>query len=114
MFYSNLGDVTLPYDLSLNPDVFVSTSRDTAAGEVIVKLVSGREGTTPVNITLAGASSVERNAKGWILTGGVNDVNTITEPTRVTPKEITINNVAKKFTYNLPTNSIVVLRLKAK
>ena len=56
----------------------------------------------------------DKNAKGWLLSGDPAAVNTITDPTNVAPKEIAIDNAAAKFTYQLPANSIVVLRLKAK
>jgi alpha-L-arabinofuranosidase len=113
MFYNNLGDVVLPIELPNNPDVFACASRDTN-GDVILKMVSGRGTAAGMDITLSGVKDVDKNATGWILTGGLDDVNSVAEPEKVAPKEITIDNAAAKFTYSLPSNSVVVLRIKAK
>ncbi len=82
--------------------------------DVILKMVSGRGTAAGMDITLSGVKEVDKNATGWILTGGLEDVNSVGEPEKVAPKEITIDNAAAKFTYQLPSNSVVVLRIKAK
>ena len=112
MFNNNRGDTVLPNNLNSNA-VFCSSTRDDATGEIILKLVSGTEAPTPLDITLEGARQVEPNASGWILTGALADMNSIAEPTKVAPKAISINNASNKFSYQLPGNAIVVLRIKS-
>ncbi len=111
LFYTNRGDVVLPNDLN-SDDIYASTTRDDATGEIILKLVCGRGMPQTMEITLQGVRDVDPNAAGWILTGGLEDVNSLTEPAKVAPKPLRITNAAPKFTYELPANSIVILRLK--
>ena len=55
---------------------------------------------------------VNPTATGWLLTGGTDDVNTVAEPTKVSPKEIKVNVGTPKFTYELPAKSLTVIRVK--
>ena len=118
LFYNNRGDETVPHALTagdaMAQDAWASCTKDDATGEVIVKLVSRRATATEVTVSLEGATQVEKHASGWILTAGLDDVNSVGEPTKVSPKEMAIDNAAAKFTYTLPARAVVVLRVKAK
>ena len=118
LFYNNRGDETVPFAFTggdgAAQDVWASCTKDDATGEAIVKLVSRRETATEVTVTLQGATQVQRQAAGWILTAGLDDVNNVDQPTKVSPKAMAIDNAAAKFTYTLPARSLAVLRIKAK
>ena len=111
LFYNNVGDVTVPYEIA-GEGLWAACSKDNKSGELILKLVSRREEPTPLEITLQGVPAVNQTATGWLLTGGMDDVNTVAEPTKVAPKEIKVNVGAPKFTYELPPRSLTVIRVK--
>jgi alpha-N-arabinofuranosidase len=142
MFSRNRGDVVLPVQLGSAPTTQVATpqgrgrgaatapaaapvmttvdqffataSRDNASGDVILKLVNMQDGPQAVNIDLQGVSSVASQAKVEVLSGDPAAVNTIAEPTKIAPRQITISNAAARFSHELPANSVSVIRLKTK
>jgi alpha-L-arabinofuranosidase len=111
LFSNNAGDVTVPYEIA-GENLWAACSKDGKSGDLILKLVSRREEKTPLEITLQGVGAVDPTATAWLLTGGLNDVNTVAEPTKVAPKEIKVNIGGPKFTYELPPGSVTVIRLK--
>ena len=111
LFYNNVGDVTVPYEMA-GADLWAACSKDNKSGELILKLVNRREEPAPLEITLQGVPAVGQTATGWLLTGGMNDVNTVAEPMKVAPKEIKVNVGAPKFTQELPPRSLTVIRVK--
>jgi alpha-N-arabinofuranosidase len=112
LFAKNRGDTILPRELAAR-DIYVSATRDDQTKEVILKMVNTRTAEAPMDITLQGVTRVDPGATGWTLTGNPADVNSVANPTLVSPKEFKINNAASKFTYTLPPQSVVVLRVKA-
>jgi alpha-N-arabinofuranosidase len=113
LFSKNRGDTVLPCELAAQ-DIFAAAARDTAAGEIVLKMVNLRAEGVPMEIGLAGVSNVEKNASGWIISGGLTDMNSVEKRDNVAPKAMAVENAAAKFTYNMPANSVVVLRIKAK
>ena len=111
MFAKNRGDTILPRDLAAR-DIYASATRDDQTREVILKFVNTRTAEAPMDITLQGVTQVDPTATGWTLTGNATDQNSVANPTKVAPKEFKINNAAAKFTYTLPAQSVVVLRVK--
>ncbi len=119
LFYNNPGDETIPYSLAAGgqaqpQDLWAAVSKDAKTGEIILKLISRRASPASLDIALAGIAGTESKAAGWILQASPDDVNSVDAPTKVSPKEITVDNVSPKFTYKLPSGSLVVLRIKAK
>jgi alpha-L-arabinofuranosidase len=94
--------------------VYVSATRDTATGDVILKLVNVQAAAQTLQIDLQGAPTVKKDARGEMLTGELGAVNTVAEPTKVMPKTFTINNAGPRFNHELPAHSVSVLRLKTK
>ena len=138
MFYSNRGDAVLP--ISLTPQIapapatnaapagpggrgrgpttptqtmFASSSLDAASGEIILKVVNVAETPQQMEISLEGAPMIGKTARMEVLTGGLTDVNSIAEPTKVVPKSSTIDAGAK-MVREFPALSITVIRFSTK
>jgi alpha-N-arabinofuranosidase len=138
MFYNNKGDVVLP--IAVTPQIpplapataptesprggrrgaatppqtlFASSSRDDATGDIILKVVNAVETTQQMQITLVGIPSVGKTARMEVLTGDLADVNTIAEPTKISPKDSTIN-ADVKFTREFPGYSVTIIRFTTK
>lgn len=94
--------------------LYVSATRDTASGDVILKLVNIEETAQPLQIDLRGAGTVKKEAAGEMITGELGDINTVAQPMKVVPKPFTIRNAASSFTHELPAHSVSVIRLKTR
>jgi alpha-N-arabinofuranosidase len=140
MYSNNRGDVVLPAQLDPLPQltaadipqapgqapgsgrgpagpfdgVYVSATRDTATGDVILKLVNVQAAPQPLNIDLRGIPKVARNATGEVLEGQVGDKNSVAEPAKAAPKPVAINNAGTRFSHELPALSVTVIRLKTR
>ena len=140
MFYNNRGDVVLPITLTpqLAPQavtntppaapggpggrrgqgpppltMFASSSLDEATGDVILKVVNGVPMPQQMEINLAGVPTIGKTARLEVLTGDLTAVNSLAEPTKVAPKDSTIDASAK-FVYEFPGNTVNVLRFSTK
>jgi len=94
--------------------LYVSATRDSASGDVILKLVNVQPTAQPLQIDLQGVQNIKKDAAGEMLTGELGAVNTVAEPMKVLPKPISISNAATKFSHQLPPLSVTVIRLKTK
>jgi alpha-N-arabinofuranosidase len=94
--------------------VYVSATREDASGDVILKLVNVEATAQPVRVVLKGVSTVKPEASGEMITGELTAINTVAEPTKVTPKPVRITNAAPEFAHELPAHSVTVLRLKTR
>jgi alpha-N-arabinofuranosidase len=95
--------------------LYVSATRDTASGDVILKLVNVQAEPQPLNIELRGlATAVAPNASGQVLTAELGAMNSVAEPTKVSPQSLAITNAGPKFAHELPGHSVSVIRLKTK
>jgi alpha-N-arabinofuranosidase len=101
-------------DLGPFDGLYVSATRDTASGDVILKLVNIQERAQPLQIDLRGAGAVRKDAAGEMLTGALGDVNTVAEPMKVVPKLFTIKDAGSSFAHELPAHSVSVIRLKTR
>lgn len=113
MFSRNLGDEILPVAPSAT-SVQGSATRDTKTGEIIIKLINPQAVAESVNIEIKGVSSLASKAGAITLAGSPEDTNSITRPRNVVPVTTTARNIKPQFTYTLPADSIVVLRLKTR
>jgi alpha-N-arabinofuranosidase len=113
MFSRNVGDellATKPSDTTVQG----CATRDSKSGEIIVKLVNPETNAVSVRIQLNGVGSVESNGSAITLTGKLEDINSVTEPRKIVPVTSKLRNVKPEFTYSLPPNSVVVLKVKTK
>jgi len=94
--------------------VYVSATRDTAAGDVILKLVNVRATAQSTRVVLKGVPAVKPDATGEVITGELTAINAIDQPTKLTPRPVRVTNAAPEFSYELPAHSVTVLRLKTR
>ena len=115
MFANNPGDVALPMTLDAAgaEKLYASATRDTAAGEVIVKVVNGGGSPAKVTVNLSGVGKIAAPAHVTTLSGSLSDENSFAEPKKVFPQETKIEISAATFAHTFPANSLTVLRVKA-
>ncbi|MGW6891097.1 alpha-L-arabinofuranosidase C-terminal domain-containing protein [Streptomyces chartreusis] len=85
-------------------------TRDTATGELIVKVVNAQPAEARTGIDLGGAR-VASTARVTTLAADQDAVNTEADAP-VTPATSTFSGVTDRFTYTFPANSVTLLRLK--
>ena len=113
LFSRNLGDeilATTPAGTSVQG----CATRDSRTGEIFVKLVNPATNAVSLNIEIKGATSLASKATAITLAGMPDGLNSITQPKQVVPVTKTIRGIKPGFTYTLPPNSIVVLKLNTR
>jgi alpha-N-arabinofuranosidase len=113
MFSRNLGDEILSAESAATP-VQGCATRDSATGEIIVKLINPQPTAESVNIEIKGVAALASKATVITLAGSPEDTNSINRPRNVVPVTTRVRGLRPKFAYTLPPNSIVVLKLKAR
>ena len=113
MFSRNIGDQILSVQGS-DTSVQGCATRDSHTGEIIVKLVNPEMSEQALSIHLNGVSSLSSKGTAITLGGKTDDTNSITQPRQVIPITSTLKDVHPDFTYTLPPDSIVVLKLKGR
>ena len=110
LYGQNAGNEYLPSKITLdNRDDLVrkliasSIVRDSASGDVIVKLVNLLSVEVNTNVDLSGIGAIQSSAKRTVLTGKPTDTPLPVEDTM---------EVAEKFDYQLPAYSFTVIRIK--
>lgn len=99
--------------LASNRAVFASAVHDSKAGEIILKVVNAAAGPMETEINLAGAKKLATTAEAIVLTSdSPKDENTLDEPTKVAPKNLSIPVTGTKIKHAFPGNSFTVLRVK--
>ena len=112
MFSRNLGDEILPVIFS-GTSVQGCATRDSQTGEIIVKLVNPELTSQWVPIEIKGVTVLASKATVITLAGNPEDTNSTSHPKNVVPITTTLSGVKPGFTYTLPANSIVVIKLRA-
>lgn len=113
MFNRNLGDEILS-TISTETSVQGSATRDSKTGEIFVKLVNPATNSVSLNLEINGVASLASKGTAVTLTGNPDDSNSITQPKKVVPVATTVRGIKPKFSYTMPPNSVVVLKLKAR
>ncbi|MFT3829875.1 MAG: alpha-L-arabinofuranosidase C-terminal domain-containing protein [Opitutaceae bacterium] len=115
LFGQNAGDALLSAtseDLPAGRRVAFSAVRDSASGDVIVKLVNAEDRAVSAALSLAGAAAGERRLVATVLTGASADVaNDDTQPPAALPRTEE-SRVGARFERLLPAHSLTVLRLR--
>jgi alpha-L-arabinofuranosidase len=87
-------------------------TRDTATGELVVKVVNAQGSAARTRIDLGSRVRVGSAARVTTLAGWPDDVNTAyTQP--IQPRESRLSGVANTFTYTFPAYSVTFLRIQA-
>jgi alpha-N-arabinofuranosidase len=94
--------------------VYVSATRETSSGDVILKLVNIQTTAQPLRIDIQGVPSIKKDVGGQMITGELGVVNTVAEPMKVIPQAISIKDAGAKFSHELPAHSVSVIRLKTR
>jgi alpha-L-arabinofuranosidase len=93
------------------PALFASATRDDKAGEVILKLVNPGKNSCEISIHFAGVKRVKPGARAYLLTGHPEDVNSLDQPCKITPREIEAAIESPQFKQTIPANAMLVLRV---
>jgi alpha-L-arabinofuranosidase len=114
LFGHHAGDSYVPTTLSSGEaasKLAVSTVRDSASGDLIVKIVNGDAVSQPLSVRIAGTVNLPATAERIVFGGADADVaNTDGEPPVVAPQSETVR-LAREFTYDAPPNSLTILRV---
>ncbi len=113
MFSGNLGDKILPVTPA-GTSVQGSATLDSRTGGIIVKLVNPEATAQTLKIQIDGVKSLAGKGEVITLAGNPDDSNSITDPKKVVPVTTTVRGIGPDFSYTLPPDSVVVLRLKAR
>lgn len=112
LFGLHAGDRYLSHTMSGDVQrLAVSTVRDTASGDIVLKIVNGGEQPQPLQIQLDGAARLPSKAELTVLTGAPDDTNDYATGKLLKPKTTSIA-VAPSFAYTVPANSLSVMRIK--
>jgi alpha-L-arabinofuranosidase len=94
--------------------IYVSATRESTSGDVILKLVNIQATPQPLRIDIQGVQTIKREATGEMITGELGDINTVSDPINVIPKLLAIKDAGTNFSHELPAHSVSVLRLKTR
>ncbi len=96
---------------STTPTFAASTVKDSASGDIILKLVNGANSYTPVRVKLDGAKRLPATTEATVLAGSNPTVaNDYGSPRTVLPRNV-ILPIASDFNYPAPPNSLTVIRI---
>jgi len=112
LFGHHGGDRYLSSSLSADSQrLAISSVRDTASGEVILKVVNGGDQAKALKIQLDGANRLASKAELIVLSGQPDDTNDYSAGHLIKPKTSSIG-VAASFAYTAPANSLSIVRIK--
>ena len=120
LFSLNAGDECLPTTIRHGQEseagdaaakLAASCVRDSATGDVIVKIVSRDDAPVRARIELSALSATGRTAVCTVLAGEPSSENTFAQPPRVRPVEKSLN-VVEPLDYEVPAHSLTVIRIK--
>jgi alpha-L-arabinofuranosidase len=111
MFSHHAGDTYLTTNVADAPDFTASTVRDTATGDLIIKLVNGANSARPVHVAINGAGMLPNEATRVFLAG--NDPSATNEPagSSLSIPITTTLRIAPEFDCEAPANSLTVIRI---
>ncbi|MCM3900894.1 MAG: hypothetical protein ND866_04245 [Pyrinomonadaceae bacterium] len=120
LFSVNRGTRILPVLLNGSAtngqgELFTSASLDEESGEVIIKVVNTASSTKEVRINLAGAKTVGKNGKAFVLeSSDLKAENSLDNPTKVAPVEGPLVIPSGEFVFTLAPQSFTVMRIPVK
>ncbi len=98
---------------SPNPEepIFAAASREDASGDIILKVVNIFDTDQTLTVDLAGAK-IHPTASGEVMTGGLEDVNSVESPLRTAPRRFVVTDAGPNWTHTFPGHSVTVIRFK--
>lgn len=115
LFGNNSGDTLLSAALEgVPPGVRLTSSvvRDSATGDVIIKVVNGEDLPFSGSVALTGASAANYRLTTTVLTGANGDVSNVDAQPSTVVLIVDESDVGVSFTREFPANSLTVLRLQ--
>jgi alpha-N-arabinofuranosidase len=103
-----------PQPPSPNEPLFASASSEASTGDIIVKVVNIFPADQAMELDLSGAKNIQPKATAQVMQAQPSDTNSITEPTKVVPKTVEINDASAAWKHTFPGNSISVIRFHTK
>ncbi len=115
LFGQNSGDQWFPANTAATAtNLATSCVRDSASGDLILKVVNGGAGPQALAIALSGAKTVSSSATKTVLTAAdVMAVNDFNNPGAVSTQAAPIA-AGEKFDYEAPPYSLTVIRLRGR
>jgi alpha-N-arabinofuranosidase len=113
MFSTHIGDRILKATPT-GTDVLVSTTRDSRAGTIYVKLVNAADTEAPVQLDITGVRTLASTGTAVTLAADPKATNSIDAAQAVAPVTSKVSGVRPGFTYRVPAHGIVVLTLEAR
>ncbi len=106
------GDVVLPTHLSGgNGKLYFVTSKVSSNGTIYLKVVNTSSVAENTQIKINGVTTIDKQGTATVLTSGnVNDMNSLTNPTKVIPVTKPLNNLSPSFSYSFDPYSVTVLQ----
>jgi alpha-N-arabinofuranosidase len=114
LFSRNVGDEILNVVSSEDKVIQGCATRDRKTGEIFIKLVNPGVTNAVVNIEVKGITSLASKGTAITLQGSPEDTNSINHPQNVLPVTTKLRDVKTEFTYTMPPQSIVLLKLKSR
>ena len=112
MFSTQVGDQILKV-AGIDTKVLASATRNSATGEIYLKMVNLKPSPETIAINLPGVSKLAPTATAVVLSApSAGATNSIDAPAKVVPATTTVPGVKPGFSYTLPANGVVVLTLK--
>ena len=114
LFTDNAGSNVLPFTNS-SKNCFMSASIDTESGknDVLLKVVNKSDKPETIKIDLKGIGKVKKRGHSTMLTGSLDEENTLADPKNVYPSTGRFK-ARNSFNYLFAANSISVLRISIK
>ena len=115
LFGNNAGDVYWATAISAPDhagDLAASCVRDSATGEIILKIVSRAKVKLLANLDLTSAGALETTARCTMLTGEPLAENVFGRPPQIVP-QTSAWEIGNRFEYEIPPHSLSIIRLKS-
>ncbi len=122
LFSHHAGDVVLPVTVSgqepasvKQPGLYVTSSRDSKAGEIILKVVNSADKPISADVQIDGGMRIARRGTQIVLAGkNLTDENSLAEPKKVAPITSRLRRAGAEFTHTFAPYSFTVLRLRVR
>jgi alpha-L-arabinofuranosidase len=94
--------------------LYATSATDAQTGDVIVKVVNTAADPLEMELNIAGAKLTGKGSATILTSKAQTDENSLTEPTKVSPKTESVNYNGATLKRSFPGNSLTVLRLQTK
>jgi len=115
LFAHNTGDTMLPVKIAAPESamLFASATRDSATGDMILKVVNNATTPAEVKLDVAGAPKLKGSVAVTTLSGTASqEENTFEAPDKIVPQQSEISASSSPLVHAFPAKSLTVLRFK--